>query len=241
MFATSARGRRVALILLILISALALGITSTQATDPTHETTRLADDGTPAVVVIGNEPMSADNFKLNVGAVIANLNQLQGQIASGSQNSASMQSIIDMITAHGIENVALADMIENEALYDLAVTRGFAPSDEMVQNKVAQDKATASQNIDPGTAAYITSVGEDRFWTTIYPSTVRHNLATQALWQDTIKGKNSTAEADAAWNRVQQQALAATSVTVLDPSAIAPASKSAAIDYLHAYWQFSGQ
>jgi hypothetical protein len=241
MFATSARGRRTALILLILISALAIGITSTQATDPNVGATRLAADGTPAVVLIGDEPMSADDFKQNVGAVNSNLSQLQGQIASGSQNSASLQSIIDMINTHGVENVALADMIENQALYDLAVARGFGPSDDVVQAKVAQDKALASKGIDPTTAAYIASVGEDRFWTTLYPATVRRNLATQALLQDTIKGKASSDEANTAWNQVQQQALDATHVTVLNPDAIAPASMSAAIDYLHAYWQFSGQ
>lgn len=241
MFATSARGRRLALMLLILISALALGITSTQATNPNLERARLAADGTPAVLVIGNEPVSADDFKQNVGAVNANLAQMQGKIASSSPDSANLKSFIAMINAHGVQNVALAGLIENQALYDLAVRRGFVPSDEMVNTQVAQDKALAAQSIDPAAAAYIASVGADRFWNTLYPASVRRQMATQELWQDTVKDKPTSAEAYAAWNDVQQQALDATRVTVLDADAIAPATTSGAIDYLHDYWQFTAR
>jgi hypothetical protein len=239
---TSARARRrLTLIGFILISTLAIGIMSTQMPDQSSAAARLAADGTPAVVLIGNEPVSADDFKQNVGAVNANLNQMQVQIASGSQSSALLQSFIDLIHAHGIENVALGSMIEKQALYDLAVTRGFAPSDDVVQAKVAQDKQSASQSIDPAAAAYIASVGEDRFWNTLYPASVRREMATQALWQDTVKGKPTTAEAYAAWNDVQQQALDATNVTILDAKAIAPASTAAAVAYLHDYWAFSAR
>lgn len=233
--------RRLALIGLILISALAIGIMSTRMPNQSVAASRLADDGTPAVVLIGNEPVSADDFKQNVDAVNSNLGYMQGEIASGSQSSAFLQAFIDLIHADGVENAALGSMIENQALYDLAVTRGFAPSDDMVQAKVAQDKKLASQSIDPAAAAYIASVGEDRFWNTLYPASVRRDMATQALWQETVKGKPTTAEQVAAWNDVQQQALDATNVTVLDAKAIAPASTEAAIDYLHDYWAFSAQ
>lgn len=237
---TSARARRrLALIGFILISVLAIGITSTQMPDQSVAAPRLADDGTPAVVLIGNQAVSADEFKQNVGAVNANLVQMQGEIANGSQNSALYQAVIDLIHAHGAENVALGGMIQDEALYDLAVTRGFAPTDDVVQAQVAKDKAQAAQSIDPAAAAYIASVGADRFWNTLYPESVRRQMATQALWQNTIKGKPSTAEAYAAWNVVQQQALDATPITILDARDIAPATTAAAIDYLHAYWQFS--
>jgi len=242
MFKTSARARRrLALIGFILISALAIGITSTQMPDHIAAASRMAADGTPAVVLIGDEPVSADDFKQYVGDVNANLNQMQGQIASGSQSSAQIQSLIDLIHVHGAENVALGSMIENQALYDLAVTRGFAPSDDVVNAKVAQDKALAAQSIDPAAAAYIASVGEDRFWNTLYPASVRRQMATQALWQDTVEGKPTNADQVAAWNEVQQQALDATHVTILDAKAIAPASTAAAIDFLHAYWQLTAQ
>jgi hypothetical protein len=239
---TSARARRrLALIGFVLISVLAIGITSTQMPDQSVAASRLADDGTPAVLLIGDEPVSADDFKQNVGAVNANISQMQGQIASGSQSSALLQSFIDLMHAHGVENVALGGMIENQALYNLALTRGFAPSDDDVNAKVAQDKALAAQSIDPAAAAYIASVGADRFWNTLYPESVRRDMATQALWQDTINGKPTTAEQVAAWNNVQQQALDATNVTVLDAKALAPATTAAAIDYLHAFWQFSAK
>ncbi|HVX31318.1 MAG TPA: hypothetical protein VHA53_12635, partial [Nitrolancea sp.] len=127
------------------------------------------------------------------------------------------------------------------ALYDLAVARGFAPSDDMVQAKVAEDKAMAAQSIDPAAAAYIASVGEDRFWNTVYPDSVRRQMATQALWQDTVFGKPTNAAQVKAWTDVEQQAVDATHITVLNADAIAPASTEAAMDYLHDYWQFSAQ
>lgn len=239
---TSARARRrLALIGFILISVLAIGITSTQATASNTGATRLAADGTPAVVLIGDEPVSADDFKQNVAAVNANISQMQGQITSGSQSSVPYQAFIDLIHAHGVENVAFGSMIESQALYDLAVTRGFAPSDDAVNARVAHDKALAAQSIDPAAAAYIASVGADRFWNTLYPASVRRQLATQALWQNTVQDKPTTAEQVAAWTQVQQQALDATNVTVLDAKAIAPASTNAAVEYLRDYWRFTAQ
>jgi hypothetical protein len=239
---TSARARRrLALIGFILISALAIGITSTQATDSSSGTARATADGTPAVAIIADEAVSANEFKQQIGIVNSNINYMQGQIDVGSQSSAFLRGFIDLIHAHGVENVALGGMIENQALYQMAVTRGFVPTDDAVQAKVAQDKQLASQGIDPGTAAYIASVGEDRFWNTLYPETVRRDIATEALWKDTIKGKTTSADAYAAWNDVEQRALDATPVSILDAKAIAPATTAAALDYLHDYWQFSEQ
>jgi hypothetical protein len=233
--------RRLALVGLILFSALALGIMSTQASDATIAGRARASDVANPVAQIGSETVTTDDFAAQVTSVQSNLSYMRGEIAAGNPSSAFLQAFIDIITTHGIKNVAFAGLIEDHALYEQAVARGFNPSDAVVNAKVAQDKALAARAIDSANAAYIASVGEQKFWTTMYPAMVRRSLATQALWQSRTSGKATDADRVTTWQQVQQQAVASTEVRVLDASAIAPASTDSAMAYLQDYWQFSAQ
>ena len=233
--------RRLALFGLILFSALALGIMSTQASDASIADRAGASGVANPIAQIGSEAVTAADFNEHVGIVKSNLSYMRGEIAAGNPSSAYLQAFIDVITVHGIENVAFAGMIENQALYEMAVARGYAPSDAEVNAKVEQDKALAARAIDPATAAYIASVGEQRFWSTMYPATVRRDLATQALWQSVTTGETTVADRATTWQQVEQQAVASTKVRVLNASAIAPASTDSAIAYLNAYWRLPTQ
>jgi len=233
--------RRLALIGFLLFSAIAIGVMSTQSSDVSLTSSGRASDAAKPVAQIGSEMVTADDFAEQVSVVQSNLSYMRGEIAAGNPSSAFLQAFIDIITAHGIKNVAFAGLIQDQALYERAVARGFNPSDAVVNAKVAQDKALAARAIDSANAAYIASVGEQKFWTTIYPAMVRRSLATQALWQSRTSGKATDADRVTTWQQVQQQAVASIKVRVLNASAIAPASTDSAIAYLHDYWRLPTQ
>lgn len=232
--------RLATLVLLVLLSAVATGIMATQASDPNSAQSDPAG-GTP-VARIGDETITTTDLRQEAQIVQANVAYMQGEIANKNPSAAYLQDFVDIITTHGKENVAFAVLIQDRALYQLAVQRGFEPSDAQVKARVEQQqKLYAQGKVTETDKAIITSAGEDYFWSTLYPMIARRQLATQALWQSVTGNVTNASEQALAWLQIEQQAIEAAPVTVIDPTAIAPASKSAAMIYLKAYWTLQVQ
>lgn len=226
-------------LVLILLSAAATGIMSIQASRSVQANV----DSAPvdAVATVGSETINAAEFQAQLLVVRSNLAYMHAQIAEHSQNSAFLQAFIDLIDAHGVANVAFASLIEDRAIYLLAIERGFAPSEVVVTATIQHDKSLVSNGsvkLSEADNAYIDNVGRENYWTTMFPMIVKRQLATQALFESVTNNATTSSGQTAAWQLVEKHAVDTVSVTVLDPLVISPASARGAISYVNDYWAF---
>ena len=242
-------GRRLTLAIVILSSALATGVMSTQASGSDQPAADRAKSGgvalvsrsTTSPVRVDSQVITEADFREQVQIVQSNVAFMHEEIAAKSLNAAYLQKFITIINAHGVANVALASLIENRSVYLLAVARGYQPSQAEVTARVEEDRGLAASGKAPAeTKAFITAVGEQYYWATLDPEVVRRALAIQAFHASVIQNSPDMDGQVAAWQKIEQQAVAATRIEVLDSDAIAPATPDAALAYLRAYWAFQG-
>ena len=225
------------LVVLVLLSSVATAIVSTSASR--GQPTSIDPATATPVVRIGNETVSAAEFLEKVREVQSNLTYMRGVAASNDPAAAYMRHFLDLINRYGPENVALAGLIKDRALYQRAVNRGFSPSNDYLSIRIEADKRYITEGkvaVPATTRAYIDEVGADYYWTVLFPDIERRQITTQAFWKSVTLGATNVAEATLVWTPVERQAIEQTPVEVLNQAAIAPATKEMAVDYLNAYW-----
>lgn len=239
------RSRLLVLVVMVLISMLAIGAMSSQASDPDSvardqgKSVGEARVSAPmsSVAKVGTIAITDADFEEGMKVVSSDLDYMQAQIAAGNPNSEFLQQFVELINAHDTASVALAALIEDRSVYLLAVQRGYQPSTTQVKVKTEQDRNLVNtQGTPPQLQAYINVVGEEYYWSTLYPQIAERTLASQALYASVTKDHPDAEAASAAWLQVKKEAVAEASVTIVSSSAIAPATRDSAMNYLNAYW-----
>lgn len=234
--------RRFALVGLVLLSAVAIGVTSTQATNLNDGRGSVTGGVGDTVALVDGQPIGTADFVEQVAIVNSNLSYMQGQIAAGSLQSSYLRQFIAIITSDGVTNVAFGSLIENEALYEMATARGYSPSDTDVNGEVAKVKSLVDSGKAPvAFQSAIAAVGAQSFWMEIYPNIVRRTLAIDALQMQVVSSNTDSPVSPTSWLNVQKQAVAFARIVVLNPAAIAPATRASALAYLQDYWQLPTQ
>ncbi len=231
---------------LVTLAALILSTVVAQATDQEQAAVERfkqvgearASGGSTGVVRIGQQVVMLDDFQAQVRVVETNLEYMKGQFNTGSPDSAYLEAFVQLIERAGIPNVALGSLIQDRALYERALANGFNATDQEVTAQLERDRNLV-QNTPEGArvAAYIKAVGEDRYWSDLYPATLRREIAIQKMWNATVTGIADQGSREAKWNDVQKQAISSVSIEVLAPDAIAPATVNDALAYLDNFRQ----
>lgn len=234
---------------LVTLSALILSTVATQATDKEQAAVerfkqvgeaRASGDLTD-VVKIGQQIVTLDDFQEQVRVVETNLEYMKGEINTSSPNSTYLQAFVQLIEQTGVRNVALGSLIQDRALYERALANGFNATDQEITDQLKRDRDLV-QNTPEGerVAAYIKAVGQDRYWSELYPATLRREIAIQKMWNAAVTGIPDQGGREAKWNDVQKQAISSVSIDVLTPDPIVPATVSDALAYLNEYRQLPG-
>jgi hypothetical protein len=185
----------------------------------------------PGVVRIGQQVVTRDDFREGVRIVETNLEYMKGEVAKGSYNSNYMQAFVQLIEQTGIQNVALGALIQDRALYEHALAKGFAATEQEITARAEQIRDHIRNTPDGAqVAASIDAIGEDGYWSELYPAIARREIAIQKMWTNR---ENRVA----VWADVEKQALDSVSIEVLDAESIAPATVSNALAYLDKYRQ----
>lgn len=128
---------------------------------------------------------------------------MRQEAATGGPQADFLQEFARLIESAGVENAALGSLILDRALMAQAQHRGLAPTADEVARRVAQDRALAPQVDDPRMAAYIAAIGEEQYWTVVYPATVQQELAAQRIWEAETGAIADPVERQRAWAEVQ--------------------------------------
>ncbi len=162
---------------------------------------------------------------------------MRQEAASGGLQADFLQEFARLIESAGVENTALGSLIVDRALMAEAQRRGLVPTDDEVARRVAQDRALAPQVDDPRMAAYIAVIGEEHYWTVVYPATVRQELAAQRLWEAETGAIADPVERQRAWMEAQARIIGRARVTMVRPDLADPATLEGALGYLQRYWE----
>lgn len=207
-----------------------------QQAEPTE--TQAIEDST-GVVRIGRQVVTLDDFREGVRIVETNLEYMKGEISKGSFDSSFLQAFVQLIERTGVQTVALGSLIQDRALYERARAKGFGATDQEVTARLEQDRDLVRVTPEGArVAASIEAVGQDRYWSELYPAMLRREIAIQKMWEATVTGIADRGSRDAKWTDVQKQAISSVSIEVLAPDAIAPATVSNALAYLDKYRHF---
>ncbi len=190
-----------------------------------------ASEDAAGVVRIGRQVVTLDDFQERVRAVETNLEYMKGEVDKGSYNSNYMHAFVQLIEQTGVQNVALGSLLQDRALYEHALAKGFAATEQEVAARAEQIRDHIRNTPDGARVrASIDAIGEDRYWSELYPAIARREIAIQKMWTNR---ENRVA----VWADVEKQALDSVSIDVLDADAIAPATVSNALAYLDGYRQ----
>jgi hypothetical protein len=188
--------------------------------------------GDDAVIArIGSADITSREFLAKVAVVESNLDFMRSQLQQGVEGADFMTKRIELIEHAGIETVALAGLLEERALYQRAVNEGHAVSADKIMARVSADRDAIQRGAAPEVMGYVRAVGEDIYWSTIYPAVMEREMAIQNLWSSVV-GDLDPVQARTAWNDVQRQAVGATTVDFIDPTAMGAATIKGALDYL---------
>lgn len=201
--------------------------------------------GTDAVIArVDASSITQADFQEEVATVPQGLQSMNAMASTGSPSSTGvsksyLKSFISLRERYGAQNVALAALIENRAVYELAVARGYEATNQEVAARVARDKSWVQSGKVKGIQSYINVIGPKVYWSTIYPALIRRSLTTDAFQEAVAPAQGSISQASAAWKKVQLQAVQQAKITLVDPSAVAPATVSSALQYLQAYYKLN--
>jgi hypothetical protein len=191
------------------------------------------------IAMVGQEPITVGDFQEKVKVVETNLEYMKGQISEGSPSSPFLQAYIAIIEEAGVYNVALAGLIQEKALYQHALANGYEATEQEITAQVERQQsliATDVQGIAPA-KAYIEAVGEERYWSELYPAKAKRELSIQKMWADVVAGARTNQERTEKWNQLQKEVITNTKVELLDPEAVEGATVEGALAYLNDYWQ----
>lgn len=200
-----------------------------------------ASEDTPGVVRIGQQVVTLDDFREGVRIVETNLEYMKGEISKGSFDSSFLQEFVQLIERTGVQTVALGSLIQDRALYERAVANGFSAADQEVtarlerDGELFRDPPIGAQTTAYQATAYIEAVGEDRYWSELYPAMLRREMAIHNMWTATMADFADQGSRKTVWADVQKQAIGSVSIEVLAPDAIAPATVKDALAYLNDY------
>jgi parvulin-like peptidyl-prolyl isomerase len=213
--------------------------------------TALSSDGTSGsataadidefVLVNGHEVAEAD-FVTRVAAVEQNMLTLRTQSETAPDGGALAESILDIMVETPVETIALASLILDKAIYQEAIERGHLPDEQVIAQQVDQERTMfemieenpeqfgiAQEDVDRYRANIEDIGGEERYWNEFYPQVMEQQIAVQQL-------QMTAGQEGEDWIQIQRQAFNGAEVQVGDPDRIAPATVSAAGDYLHQVW-----
>uniref|UniRef100_A0A831THH6 SurA N-terminal domain-containing protein n=1 Tax=Thermorudis peleae TaxID=1382356 RepID=A0A831THH6_9BACT len=196
-----------------------------------------AGDPGPVLAQVDGLPITTADLAERIAIVQANLDYMRQEAATGGPQADFLQEFARLIESAGVENAALGSLIVDRALMAEAQRRGLAPTGDEVARRVAQDRALAPQVDDPRMAAYIAVIGEERYWTVVYPATVQQELAAQRLWEAETGAVADPVERQRAWTSVQARIIGRARVTLVRPDLAAPATLEGALAYLQRYWE----
>lgn len=223
----------VILILVLGIGGAAIAAESTNNQESRFAAAARARDVTEDHVVftVGNDPVMLHDFREAVAIATGNIQFMESEIEKHADGAAPVKARLELIQQAGIEAVAMASLIEDHALYHAAQISGITIAAEDVANEIATTRAAVESGSAPQLQAYIDVIGEEQYWSSVYPPLVERNLAIQQLWSNTVAGMER-AEASRTWNAFKQGAARAAAISIDDPAAIAPATLESAMDYL---------
>lgn len=188
--------------------------------------------GDDAVIAsIGSDDVTSREFLEKVAVVESNLAFMRSQQQQEVPGTDFMAKRIELIEQAGVETVALAGLFEEHALYQRAVNEGYAASADEVAARVSADRDAIQHGAAPEIMGYVDIVGEEAYWSTIYPAVMEREMAIQNLWSAVVAGTDP-AQARSAWNESQRQAVSVTKVDLVDPAAVGAATIDGALDYL---------
>lgn len=226
--------KRAALLLVgVLMAATLVLVACGQPPEPAEAR---ASGDSAGVVTIGRQLVTLDDFREGVRIVETNLEYMKGEISKGSFDSSFLQEFVQLIERTGVQTVALGSLIQDRALYERAVANGFSATDQEVTARLERDRELIRDTpVGAQAIAYIEAVGEDRYWSELYPAILRREMAIHNMWTATVADFADQGRNESAWADVKRQALNSVSIEVLDADAIAPATVSNALAYLEEY------
>lgn len=191
-----------------------------------------------AVAQVGQQALTLADLTEGKARVNANLAYMRDEIAKGSIVAADLQARLDLIEDCGVENVALAALIEKAALYDRAIADGHSATDQEVQAAVVKQRELENLPETTQFEGYIKAVGEQRYWSELMPAWQRRNITIGKMYREVVKGAHPSGQ-QTVWTEFGRQAVQDATIEMLDPDAVAPATLQDALDYLERYWQLS--
>lgn len=183
------------------------------------------------VLTVGNDPVMLHDFREAVAIATGNIQFMDSEIEKHGDAAAPVKARLELIQQTGVEAVAMASLIEDLGLYQAAQSSGIIVATEEVANDVATTRAAVESGSAPQLKAYIDVIGEERYWSSVYPPLVERNRAIQQLWSNTVAGMEP-AEARRTWNAFKQGTVRAAAISIEDPASVAPATLESAMDYL---------
>jgi hypothetical protein len=193
--------------------------------------------GEEIVAVIGMESLTASELAEAQKIVETNLEYMRGEITAGSPSAAYLTEFVALIEETGVQAVALGGIIEEKGLYQYARAQGYEVSRDSINQRVESDRAQAAQmGADAAPFhAYAEVVGQDRYWSEIYPQMVERSMVIDQLWNDELSAADSPQGRTERWNRIQDAAVHKQRVEVTNPAVLSDNTVKQAFSYLEQY------
>ena len=193
------------------------------------------------VLVNGDEVVESD-FVTRLATVEQNLMMLSAETENAGEGRSLAESLLDIMQSTPAETIALASLILDKAIYQEAIERGHMPDQELIAQQVEQERSMFEM-IEASPEQYgvneadvqnyrdnIEEIGgDDLYWNEFYPQIMEQQMAVQQF-------QMTASQEGQDWIVIQRQAFDSAEVRVGDPDAIAPATVSAAGDYLTDVW-----
>jgi hypothetical protein len=193
---------------------------------------RTGSDETP-LLQVGAFVVTQADLQQRIAATEQERTWMQDQLASDSLDvNPAMRSVFESSLAlsekYGVDAVALAKVITEYSLADEAMRRGFSASPEDINQRVEHDRQAVEEGNAPDMAAFVAVIGVDRFWSTIYPATIKRAIVTDALHAATLADVPADEQLQV-WSDVERQAISDVKLTIIDPAALDDAALASAL------------
>ena len=156
---------------------------------------------------------------------------------------------IEVMEKHGTDAVVLAGIVLEYATFSAAVSDGYKPTKEEVTEFVAQLRQTYEQHSDSVDSnwgftaelkAYIEEIGEDKYWSEVYPLEAERRIAV-VKWQEAAINEDENVRgrievANRIRTKLERSSLADAKIEVVDASKL-KATPEEAKAYLNDLWE----
>lgn len=178
----------------------------------------------PAVLTVDGYQVSEREYRLKIDVVTSNIEYMRGVAATDAPQAAFMGAFADLISETGPDEVALAAVIADAAVYQWGVNHGLAISPDELNAALDEQRQIVTTADDPGLQAhreFIAKVGDDTFWDQILPRQLRYDLMTAK-----VRGRHSH------WDAFQRQVARDADIESLDADLISQQMIDRAVQYL---------